>query len=94
VAEALGLLALAFRDAAVLVAGAEVLAVNLDRLPEIRARVTERPGADWAGAAREAVAARDQLAYNVPPEAILEAALSRIRRHVTEARSGRSSPVS
>jgi len=82
VGEALELLALVFRDAAVVAAGAEGLVANLDLLPGIRARVGERPGADWAGAAREAVAARGALAYNVPPEAILEAALSRSARYI------------
>ena len=81
-AEALELLALFYRDAAVVAAGAPELVANLDRAEEIRARVGERPGADWAGAARVMAYARDGLAYNVSPEAILEVALSRTRREI------------
>jgi hypothetical protein len=51
VREALELLALLYRDAAVVGAGAEGLAANTDRVAEIRGRVDEHPGADWAGAA-------------------------------------------
>lgn len=79
VAEALGLLALLYRDAAVIAAGAPELAANTDRMEQIRARVRERPETDWAGAARVLGEARASLAYNVSPEAILEVALSRIR---------------
>jgi len=82
VAEALGLLALLYRDVAVVAAGAAELAVNADRLEGMRARVRERPGADWAGAARELGEARAALAYNVSPEAILEVALSRARQKI------------
>ncbi len=93
VAEALGLLAFLYRDAAVAAAGAADLAVNTDRLEEIRARVAERPGADWAGAARELGEARASLAYNVSPEAIVEVALSRTRQKILGA-SLESSPGS
>lgn len=93
VREALELLALVYRDAAVIGVGAEGLAANVDRVAEIRERVLERSGADWAGAARALGEARAGLAYNVSPEAILEVALSRIRRRILEP-SGRSSPGS
>lgn len=82
VAEALELLALLYRDAAVVAAGAPELAANVDRVGRIQARVREHPGADWAGAARILGEARDGLAYNVSPEAILEVALSRSRREI------------
>jgi DNA polymerase-3 subunit delta' len=82
VAEALGLLALLYRDAAVVAAGVPELAANTDRMEEIQARVRERPGADWAGAARVLGEAGASLAYNVSPEAILEVALSRIRQKI------------
>jgi DNA polymerase-3 subunit delta' len=88
-AEALELLALLYRDAAVAAAGAPELVANLDRAGEIRARVGEHPGADWAEAARVVADARDGLAYNIAPEAILEVALSRTRREILG-----SSPVS
>lgn len=93
VREALELLVLVYRDAAVIEAGAEGLAVNADRVAEIRERVLENPGADWAGAALTLGEARAGLAYNVSPEAILEVALSRIRRQILEP-SGRSFPGS
>lgn len=83
VGEALELLALLYRDAAVVAAGAAELAANVDRVGEIQERVREHPGADWAGAARSVAHARDGLAYNVAPEAILEVALSRSRREIT-----------
>ncbi|MDQ3862718.1 MAG: hypothetical protein M3317_04320 [Actinomycetota bacterium] len=82
VEESLELLALLYRDAAVIEAGAEELAANTDRVDEIRGYVEEYPGADWAGAARSLGEARAALAYNVFPEAILEVALSRIRRKI------------
>ncbi|PLS86046.1 MAG: hypothetical protein CYG60_09220 [Actinobacteria bacterium] len=82
VAEALELLALLYRDAAVAAAGAEELVANVDRAGEIRARVEEHRGADWSGAARVLREAGEGLQYNVPPEAILEVALSRTRRKV------------
>jgi DNA polymerase III subunit delta' len=82
VREALELLALAYRDAAAIGAGAPELVANTDRVEEIRRRVEEHPGADWAGAALALGEARAALAYNVSPEAILEVALSRIRRRI------------
>jgi DNA polymerase III subunit delta' len=80
--ETLELLAVLYRDAAVVEAGAEELAANTDRVGEIRAHVETYPGADWAGAARALGEARAALAYNVSPEAILEVTLSRIRRKI------------
>jgi DNA polymerase III subunit delta' len=88
VREALELLALAYRDVAVVGAGAEELAANVDRLPELRRLVDEHPAADWAGAALGLGEARSGLAYNVSPEAILEVALSRTRRRVMEPSPG------
>ena len=82
VREALELLALAYRDAAAIEAGAPELVANADRVEEIRREVEENPGADWAGAALALGEARVALAYNVSPEAILEVALSRIRRNI------------
>jgi DNA polymerase III subunit delta' len=84
VREALDLLALLYRDAAAIEAGAQELVANVDRLEEIRRRAEEYPGADWAGAAMELGEAQAALAYNVSPEAILEVELSRIRRRVLE----------
>jgi DNA polymerase III subunit delta' len=89
VAEALELLALLYRDAAVVAAGAPELVANVDRIEEVRAYVRERVGADWAGAARAIGEARASLAYNVSPEAILEVTLSCTRRKIVE-----TSPVS
>jgi DNA polymerase III subunit delta' len=94
VREALELLALLYRDAAVVGAGAEELAANADRLAEIRGRVDEHSGADWAGAALVLGEARAALAYNVSPEAILEVALSRIRRKILEPSRGSSTYAS
>jgi DNA polymerase-3 subunit delta' len=82
VAEALELLALLYRDAAVTAAGAGELVANSDRAEEILARVEEHRGADWTGAARVLREAGEGLQYNVPPEAILEVALSRTRRKI------------
>ena len=82
VRESLELLALLYRDAAVMESGVEELAANTDRVGEIRGYVEEYPGADWAGAARALGEARAALAYNVSPEAILEVTLSRIRRKI------------
>ncbi len=82
VRESLELLALLYRDAAVIEAGAEDLAANTDRVAEIRGYVEEYPGADWSGAARALGEARAALAYNVSPEATLEVTLSRIRRKI------------
>lgn len=88
VREALELLALAYRDAAAIGAGAPELVANVDRVEEIRRSVEEHPGADWAGAALVLGEARAALAYNVSPEAILEVALSRIRRRILEPSPG------
>ncbi len=88
VREALDLLALLYRDAAVIEAGAPELVANVDRVEEIRRRVEEYRGADWAGAALLLGEARAALAYNVSPEAILEVTLSRIRRRVLEPSPG------
>lgn len=82
VGEALDLLALAYRDAAAVAAGAQDLVVNTDRVQEIQRHTTENPESDWAGAALEAQEARSGLVYNVSPEAILEAALSKARRRI------------
>lgn len=92
--EALDLLALTYRDAAAVAAGAEDLVANVDRLEELRARVDEYPDADWAGAALAVGKARASLAYNVSAEAILEVALSRIRRRVQEPFQGSSTSAS
>ena len=94
VREALELLALLYRDAAVVGAGAEGLAANADRVAEIRGRVDEHLGADWAGAALVLGEARAALAYNVSPEAILEVTLSRIRRKILEPSPGSSTSAS
>ncbi len=88
VREALELLALMYRDAAEVEAGAPELVANVDRVEEIRRRVEEYPRADWAGAALELGEARAAVAYNVSPEAILEVTLSRIRRRVLEPSRG------
>jgi len=82
VRESLELLALLYRDAAVIEAGAEDLAANSDRVGEIRGYVEEYSGADWSGAVRVLGEARAALAYNVSPEATLEVTLSRIRRKI------------
>jgi DNA polymerase-3 subunit delta' len=82
VREALELLALVYRDAAVVGAGVEELAANVDRVPEIQRRVGRNPDADWAGAALRVGEARASLAYNVSPEAILEVTLSRTRQRI------------
>ena len=86
--EALELIALLYRDAAAIEAGAPELVANVDRVEEIRRRVEEYRGADWAGAALLLGEARAALAYNVSPEAILEVTLSRIRRIVLEPSPG------
>jgi DNA polymerase III subunit delta' len=88
VREALELLALAYRDAGAVEAGAPELAANVDRVEEIGRSVREYPGADWAGAALDLGEARAALAYNVSPEAILEVALSRTRRRIVEPSPG------
>lgn len=94
VREAMDLLALTYRDAAAVAVGAEELVANVDRVEELRARVDEHPGADWAGAALVLGEARAALAYNVSPEAILEVALSRIRQRVLEPFPGSSTSAS
>jgi DNA polymerase-3 subunit delta' len=94
VAEALELLALLYRDAAVVAAGATELVANVDRIEEVRAYVRERIGADWAEATRTIGEARASLAYNVSPEAILEVTLSRIRRKIVRTSLPGSFPVS
>jgi DNA polymerase III subunit delta' len=88
VAEALELLALLYRDAAVIAAGAPELAVNADRMEEIRTNVARRSGADWAGAAGIFREEGGKLTYNVSPEAILEVALSRSRQKILESSRG------
>jgi DNA polymerase III subunit delta' len=92
--EALELLALAYRDAAAIRAGAPDLVANVDKVEEIQRRLKEHPGADWAGAALLLGEARTALAYNVSPEAILEVALSRIRRKILELSPGSWTSVS
>ncbi|MCA1717197.1 MAG: hypothetical protein LC781_10305, partial [Actinobacteria bacterium] len=82
------LLALLYRDAAVVAAGAPELAVNADRMAEIRTNVAERSGADWAGAAGVFGEEGGKLTYNVSPEAILEVALSRSRQKILESSRG------
>jgi DNA polymerase III subunit delta' len=94
VREALELLALAYRDAAAVGAGAPELVANVDREEEIRRKVEEHPEADWAGAALVLGEARLALAYNVSPEAILEVSLSRIRRRILTPSPGSSTSVS
>ena len=94
VREALELLALAYRDAAAIGAGAPELVANADWIEEIRRRVEEHPGADWAGAALALGEAHTALAYNVSPEAILEVALSRIRRRILAPSPGSSTSES
>lgn len=81
--EAVELLAMLYRDAGVLEAGAAELVANVDRVSEIEAAVGENSGADWAGASQALEEARGGLAYNVSSEATLEVALSRTRRLIT-----------
>ena len=88
--ESLELLALLYRDAAVVEAGAEELVANTDRVAEIREYVDRYQGADWAGAAISLGEARAALAYNVSPEATLEVTLSRIRRKLLAPSRGSS----
>jgi DNA polymerase-3 subunit delta' len=94
VREALELLALAYRDAAAIEAGVPELVANADRVEEIRRRVEDWAGADWAGAALALGEARAALAYNVSPEAILEVALSRIRQSILAPSPGSSTSAS
>jgi DNA polymerase III subunit delta' len=88
--ESLELLALLYRDAAVVEAGAGELVANTDRFAEIRDYVDRYPGADWAGAALALGEARAALAYNVSPEATLEVTLSRIRQKILAPSRGSS----
>jgi DNA polymerase-3 subunit delta' len=88
--ESLELLALLYRDAGVVEAGAEGLVANTDRVAEIRERVDRYSGADWAGAALAPGEARAALAYNVSLEATLEVTLSRIRRKILARSPGSS----
>jgi DNA polymerase III subunit delta' len=82
VREALELLALLYRDAAVISAGAPELAANNDLLEELTRLVQKHPEADWAGAALETGQAEAGLTFNVSSEAVLEEALSRARRRI------------
>ncbi|MBV9453223.1 MAG: hypothetical protein JOZ19_03750 [Rubrobacter sp.] len=82
VAEALELLALFYRDAAVIAAGAPELVANVDRIAEIEALIVERPETDWSGVARISGEAKGKLTYNVSPEAILEVVLSQTRQKI------------
>lgn len=80
--EALGLLALLYRDAAVVASGAPDLVVNTDRLGEIEWVVAEYPDSGWVEAAARAERAREDLARNLSPEAVLEIVLLEARRGV------------
>ena len=80
--ESLELLALVYRDAALVEVGAGELVANVDRMEEIQDHVARRPGADWAGAALEIGESKAGLTYNVGPEAILEVVLSQIRQRL------------
>jgi DNA polymerase-3 subunit delta' len=82
VGEAIELLALLYRDAAVVSAGAPELAANTDLREELARLASQYPVSDWAGAASEARAAGSGLIYNVSPEAVLGDALSRSRRRI------------
>lgn len=82
VREALGLMALVYRDAAAVEAGARDLVANVDRVEEIRGHVERNPGADWSGTAMVVGERAAALTYNVSPEAILEVALSRSRQKI------------
>lgn len=86
--EALELLALVYRDAALVGVGAEELLANVDRLEEIRRHVLAHPRGDWVGAALKIGESKAGLTYNVAPEAILEVALSQIRQRVLERSPG------
>jgi DNA polymerase-3 subunit delta' len=85
-AEALELLALLYRDLAVVAAGVAELAANADRLERLEEAVGRYPEANWPAAARVAAECRGRLTYNVTLESVLEVALLQIRRH-TRARS-------
>ncbi|WP_273888463.1 ATP-binding protein [Rubrobacter naiadicus] len=86
--EALDLLKLAYRDAAVTAAGAPELVANVDRRDKIEDVVASFPGADWVGAAREVDEGLSALAYNASPEAVLEVVLSRARQKILEPSRG------
>lgn len=86
VREALGLLALLYRDAAVSAAGAPELASNADRAGELEQLVRRYPRADWAAAAAAPGEAAAALTYNVSSEAVIEEALSRSRRVILGSR--------
>ena len=88
VREALELLALVYRDAAVVGVGARELVANIDQVAEIQRHTERHPDADWAGAASWVGEARAGLAYNVSPEAILEVTLSRTRQKILERSPG------
>ena len=93
--EALDLLALLYRDAAAISVGSgeprrQPGPCSGD--PELTSRRTQ--AADWAGAALMLGEARAELAYNVSPEAIVEVALSRIRRRILEPSPERGYPGS
>src|ERR687885_664683 len=88
VAEALELLALFYRDTAVVAAGGPELVANIDWVAEIEALAAERPGTDWAGVSRIFGEAKGKLTYNVSPEAILEVALSQTRQKILEISPG------
>lgn len=82
VAEALHLLALFYRDTAVIAAGASELVANIDRIAQIEALTVEHPEVDWSGVAQIFGEAKGNLTYNVSPEAILEVALSQTRQKI------------
>lgn len=88
VREALGLISLAYRDVAMVDAGAEKLVANLDRLEEIQDYTGRFAGANWAEAALEVGEIQEGLAYNASPEAVLEVALSRVRQKILGAYPG------
>lgn len=90
VGEALELISLLYRDAAVIQSGAGELVANVDRSGEIQRLVERNPGADWAEAAFEVREASASLTYNVSPEAILEVALSQARRKILAGSVGNS----
>lgn len=92
VVETLELSTLLYRDAAVLAEGVPEIVTNVDRIDELRALVADYPEADWAEAADAFREARESLAYNVSPEAILEVALSRARRKILGTLPSGSSP--
>lgn len=90
--ETLELSMLLYRDAAVVAEGVPEIVTNVDKIDELRALVADYPEADWVGAAHAFREARESLAYNVSPEAILEVALSRARRKILGTLPSGSSP--